>query len=113
MHSLLLRVCLLLQRLSDILTYALKKRKLYMAPGITGAEGYDCDDWMIVDCWNLIVHVFEAGYRQVRLLHILCSICTCNIRNSLLAQYGSARCSNLYSKQRSWHRFACTYNLVL
>jgi Ribosomal silencing factor during starvation len=62
---LVVALVLLLQRLSDILTYALKKRKLYMAPGITGAEGYDCDDWMIVDCWNLIVHVFEAGYRQV------------------------------------------------
>jgi ribosomal silencing factor RsfS len=43
----------------------LKRRKLTGAPGITGAEGYDCDDWMIVDCWNLIVHVMEANYRKV------------------------------------------------
>ncbi|KAG5191397.1 hypothetical protein JKP88DRAFT_204889 [Tribonema minus] len=53
-----------MQRLSDVITYALKRRKLSHAPGITGAEGYDCDDWMIVDCWNLIVHVFEAKYRK-------------------------------------------------
>ena len=55
------------QRLSDIISYTLKKRQLHQAPGITGAEGYDCDDWMIVDCWNLIVHVFEADYRKVSL----------------------------------------------
>lgn len=32
--------------------------------GITGAEGIDCDDWMLVDCDNLIVHFMTAEARQ-------------------------------------------------
>lgn len=34
------------------------------APGVTGAEGYDCDDWMIVDAGNLIVHLMEPRQRK-------------------------------------------------
>lgn len=32
--------------------------------GITGAEGIDCDDWMLVDCDNLIVHFMTTEARQ-------------------------------------------------
>lgn len=32
--------------------------------GITGAEGIDCDDWMLVDCDNLIVHFMTSEARQ-------------------------------------------------
>ena len=32
--------------------------------GITGAEGIDCDDWMLVDCDNLIVHFMTAEARE-------------------------------------------------
>mmetsp|Transcript_6361 Transcript_6361/g.9524 ORF Transcript_6361/g.9524 Transcript_6361/m.9524 type:complete len:254 (+) Transcript_6361:53-814(+) len=53
-----------MQRISDSITYSLKRRKLTHAPGITGAEGYQCDDWMVIDCWNIIVHVFEEKYRK-------------------------------------------------
>ena len=44
----------------------MKKRKISAqeAPGVTGAEGYDCDDWMIVDCGNLIVHLMEPSQRK-------------------------------------------------
>lgn len=31
---------------------------------MTGAEGYDCDDWMLVDCDNMIVHVMMEETRQ-------------------------------------------------
>jgi hypothetical protein len=31
---------------------------------VTGAEGYDCDDWMIVDGGNLIVHLMEPRQRK-------------------------------------------------
>lgn len=34
------------------------------AIGITGAEGIDCDDWMLVDCDNLIVHFMTVEARQ-------------------------------------------------
>lgn len=42
----------------------LKQRKLVNATGITGAEGIDCDDWMLVDCDNFIVHFMTAEARQ-------------------------------------------------
>lgn len=55
-----------LRRMADTLVYALKKRKIgeREAPGVTGAEGYDCDDWMIVDCGNLIVHLMDPLQRK-------------------------------------------------
>lgn len=42
----------------------LKKRKLRNAMGFMGAEGYDCDDWMLVDCDNMIVHMMMEEKRQ-------------------------------------------------
>lgn len=32
--------------------------------GCTGAEGRECDDWMLVDCDNLIVHVMIEETRR-------------------------------------------------
>ncbi|CAN0048735.1 unnamed protein product, partial [Discosporangium mesarthrocarpum] len=52
-----------MRRLADIFVQALKKRELTLAMGYTGAEGYDCDDWILVDCDNFIVHVMEAAAR--------------------------------------------------
>ena len=34
-----------LRRLADVIVRALKARELTDAVGISGAEGYDCDDW--------------------------------------------------------------------
>ncbi len=31
--------------------------------GATGAEGYDCDDWIVVDMGNLMVHLVDAPTR--------------------------------------------------
>ncbi|CAM9281128.1 unnamed protein product [Choristocarpus tenellus] len=52
-----------MRRLADIFVQALKKRKLVRAMGYTGAEGYDCDDWILIDCDNIIVHVMSAEAR--------------------------------------------------
>lgn len=53
-----------MRRLANMVVHALKKRKLVNAMGITGAEGIDCDDWMLVDCDNLIVHFMTEEARQ-------------------------------------------------
>eukprot|EP00903_Cladosiphon_okamuranus_P009753 g9272.t1 len=53
-----------MRRLANMIVQALKRRKLVNAMGITGAEGIDCDDWMLVDCDNLIVHFMTAEARQ-------------------------------------------------
>lgn len=49
--------------LASLFLTQLKKRKLKEAPGITGAEGYDCEDWMLVDCGNLMVHFMTKEAR--------------------------------------------------
>ncbi|CAM9499937.1 unnamed protein product [Ectocarpus fasciculatus] len=53
-----------MRRLANMVVQALKQRKLVNAMGITGPEGIDCDDWMLVDCDNLIVHFMTAEARQ-------------------------------------------------
>eukprot|EP00752_Nemacystus_decipiens_P011222 g9972.t1 len=53
-----------MRRLANMVVQALKRRKLVNAMGITGAEGIDCDDWMLVDCDNLIVHFMTEEARQ-------------------------------------------------
>ncbi len=37
-------------------------RELEEAPGITGIEGYSDDDWMLVDCGSIVVHLMLPGY---------------------------------------------------
>ncbi|GAB5031467.1 iojap-like ribosome-associated protein [Nannochloropsis oceanica] len=55
-----------LRRMADALVGALKARGVEeeRAPGVTGAEGYECDDWMIVDGGNVIVHLMEPSQRK-------------------------------------------------
>lgn len=53
-----------IRRLSGVVVKALKQRNLEEAPGFTGAEGEDCDDWMLVDCGNLFVHLLDAHTRR-------------------------------------------------
>mmetsp|Transcript_87690 Transcript_87690/g.175419 ORF Transcript_87690/g.175419 Transcript_87690/m.175419 type:complete len:275 (-) Transcript_87690:233-1057(-) len=55
-----------LRRLAIMVVGALKKRGLSetIAPGVTGAEGQDCDDWMIVDCGNFAVQLMDAHTRR-------------------------------------------------
>lgn len=54
-----------LRRMADTVVGALKARGIeeMEAPGVTGAEGYDCEDWMIVDGGNVIVHLMEPSQR--------------------------------------------------
>ncbi len=48
-----------------MLTRSLKKRGLRQAPGYTGAEGYDCHDWMLVDTNNMIIQIMDTETRDV------------------------------------------------
>ena len=54
-----------LRKMSEIVVKALKKRNLRKAPGYTGAEGGDGDEWIVVDCYNLAVHLMLPSTRQV------------------------------------------------
>lgn len=52
---------------ADYLVLALKERKLQECGVVgakLGAEGYDCNDWMIVDCGNAIVQIMDATTRE-------------------------------------------------
>ena len=51
-----------LRKMSDVIVKALISRGLSMAPGFTGAEGGKDDDWIVIDCYNLAVHVMLAGW---------------------------------------------------
>jgi len=52
-----------MRRMADMVSRALRKRRL---PGIAdpGVEARDMDDWMLVDCGNLIVSVMDAEARE-------------------------------------------------
>jgi len=54
-----------LRKMSEIVVKALKKRNLRKAPGYTGAEGGDGDEWIVVDCYNLAVHLMLPRTRHV------------------------------------------------
>ena len=53
-----------MKKMSDTLVQALKRRNLRKAPGYTGAEGGDTDEWVVVDCYNLAVHLMLPRTRQ-------------------------------------------------
>jgi ribosomal silencing factor RsfS len=36
-------------------------RELNEAPGITGIEGASDDDWMLVDCLSIVIHLMLPG----------------------------------------------------
>ena len=56
-----------LRSFADALVVALKARRLDQC-GIVGAkfgaEGYDCEDWIIVDCGNFIVQIMDEQTRE-------------------------------------------------
>lgn len=52
-----------LRRLADALVKALRSRDLKQTVGYGGAEGYECDDWMIVDCETYIVQLMHPEKR--------------------------------------------------
>lgn len=54
----------MLKKLSDVVVTALKNRKLNRAPGIGGSEGEKDDDWIVVDCYNLVVHFMLPERRK-------------------------------------------------
>lgn len=52
-----------MRRMADTVTRALRKRAL---PGVDAtAEGRDADDWIVVDCGNVIVNIMDAEAREV------------------------------------------------
>ncbi len=54
----------MLKKLSDVVVTALKNRNLKKAPGFSGSEGDKDDDWIVVDCFNLIVHFMLPERRK-------------------------------------------------
>lgn len=51
-----------MRKMGDMLVQVQKRRKLWkLKPQI---EGRDCDDWMIVDCGPVIVHIFDPVGRK-------------------------------------------------
>lgn len=53
-----------LRRMAGMVVDALRARRLKSAPGFTGAEGEDDEDWMAIDCGNIIVNLFLADTRM-------------------------------------------------
>lgn len=52
-----------MRKMADLVSRALRKRRLY---GINPTvEARDADDWMVVDCGNIIVSVMDAEAREV------------------------------------------------
>ena len=39
-------------------------RKLKIAPGYKGAEGENDDDWLVIDCHNVVVHLLLPNVRK-------------------------------------------------
>jgi ribosome-associated protein len=56
-----------LRTMADALVRSLRARKLHKMGVIgadSGAEGYDCDDWIVVDCRNYTVHLQDEITRK-------------------------------------------------
>ena len=52
-----------IQKMANVVVHALKARGLKQALGISGAEGEREDDWVLVDCYNCVVHLMLPGTR--------------------------------------------------
>ena len=52
-----------IRKMSDVVVRALKARGLTQAMGATGAEGERDDDWLLVDCYNCVVHLMLPATR--------------------------------------------------
>ena len=53
-----------LQKMAQPIVYAVKKRGLKQAPAFTGIEGCRDDDWVCIDCYNIVVHLMLPSTRK-------------------------------------------------
>ena len=53
-----------LRRLGETFVGGLKKRKLKQAPSISGYEGGSNDDWILVDCFDTVIHLLMPSTRK-------------------------------------------------
>ncbi|CEG36233.1 iojap-like ribosome-associated protein [Plasmopara halstedii] len=53
-----------MRRMADLLIKSLKAREI-VDDFDYGVEGRDCDDWMIADCNNIVVHFMRADTRRI------------------------------------------------
>ncbi|KAH8959482.1 hypothetical protein BDL97_06G079600 [Sphagnum fallax] len=54
-----------LRGIADSIVYEVKKRSTNVGPNLyPTVEGRDSDQWMVVDCGNLVVHVFREDVRS-------------------------------------------------
>ena len=53
-----------MRRMADMVARAQRKRALPSESGPVCVEGRDMDDWMVVDCGNLIVNIMDAEARE-------------------------------------------------
>ena len=74
-----------IQKMANVVVHALKARGLKQALGISGAEGEREDDWVLVDCYNCVVHLMLPGTRAELGLEDHWGKLTNNERNVLYA----------------------------
>ena len=53
-----------IRKMSDAVVRALKSRNIHKAMGFTGAEGAKDDDWLLIDCYDRIVHIMLPHTRD-------------------------------------------------
>ena len=55
-----------MKKIAEALVLELQTRKLYEAPGFMGYEGDSrkYDDWLLVDCYNIVVHLMLPETRD-------------------------------------------------
>ncbi|CAI5706424.1 hypothetical protein KXD40_006404 [Peronospora effusa] len=53
-----------MRRMADLLIKSIKVRNI-VDDFDYGVEGRDCDDWMIADCNNIVVHLMRADTRRI------------------------------------------------
>ncbi|RLN55746.1 hypothetical protein BBP00_00008363 [Phytophthora kernoviae] len=53
-----------MRRMADLLIKSMKAREI-VDEFDYGVEGRDCDDWMIADCNNIVVHLMHADTRRI------------------------------------------------
>ncbi|KAG7393165.1 Mitochondrial assembly of ribosomal large subunit protein 1 [Phytophthora boehmeriae] len=53
-----------MRRMADLLIKSMKAREI-VDDFDYGVEGRDCDDWMIADCNNIVVHLMRADTRRI------------------------------------------------
>ena len=56
-----------MRRMADMLIKSMKARDI-VDEFDYGVEGRECDDWMIADCNNIVVHLMRADTRRIMAL---------------------------------------------